>query len=398
MMEKCRVTQRSGRMGSAAHNDRTFLRGRNVEDVAPHIHPERQGDNLAMCWQTGMDFETAELAFYEKHYAAACEATNKRYRRERHPERCKTPEDLYRGRLTRPEELILQIGDMHTGVDVQTFKACVNEYMKEFTKWNKAHGTHGHVLDVAIHTDEASPHAHIRRVWDYHDSDGLVRLGQNKALEAAGVPLPDPEKAVSRYNNRKIAFDAMMREKWQEICKSHGFDVETVPRPDMKHKDKADYIAEQLDKQIREKAVEKENVDAQINESEKHLKALKGQIMAQEEVNKVKVKKTSLKGNRAVIEGTYEELVNLRATAAKVQQDEAVIEKAGHIVEVKDRILEEAREKATAIIATANDKGFENDIKIAQLESKVRKYEKVFSQYPELKVVLEKITERERMR
>ena len=63
------------------------------------------------------------------------------------------------------------------------------------------------ILNMAIHHDEQGGlHAHIRRVWNTTDKDGNLTLGQNKALEAAGVELPEPDKKVSRYNNRKMTF------------------------------------------------------------------------------------------------------------------------------------------------------------------------------------------------
>ena len=91
---------------------------------------------------------------------------------------------------------------------------------------------------------------HIRRVWDYTDRDGLCRLGQAKALQAAGVPLPDPNKPTGRFNNRKMTFDSMARSWWQECCREQGWDIETDARPDMRHKSKQDYIRDQMAAEI----------------------------------------------------------------------------------------------------------------------------------------------------
>ena len=65
---------------------------------------------------------------------------------------------------------------------------------------------------MAYHFDEATPHAHLRRVWKYTDRRGYVRIGQDKALRRAGVELPYPGKPEGRYNNSKVMFDAMARE------------------------------------------------------------------------------------------------------------------------------------------------------------------------------------------
>lgn len=250
-MSKMRVSQHSGRAGSAKHNDRSFLVGLSDEErreVAPHIRPEAGQDNQE--WRrTGQEdkrpLQEVEIEFYRERYAAALERTNERYRREGHAERCRTPEQLYQGAKTRPEETILQIGDKDAEIDPATFRECVKDYMRQLQEWNKAHGGHMQLLTVALHFDETSPHAHIRRVWDYTDRDGVIRLGQNKALEAAGVPLPEPGKPEGRYNNRKITFDAWARGMWQEVCKAHGYEIETEPVPGRKHKDKAEFIYQQ---------------------------------------------------------------------------------------------------------------------------------------------------------
>lgn len=252
-MAKMRVSQHSGRSGSAAHNDRSFLRDKGVQEVreiAPHIRADAMQENTV--WSAGGegDFREHEIAFYRERYSAAVEATNARYRAQGHPERCRTIEKLYTGAQTRPEEMILQIGNRDDSADPRDFENAVQEYLRRLDEWNEAHGGHMHILNYAIHQDETSPHVHIRRVWDYEDKDGVVRLGQNKALQAAGVDLPHPEKPEGRYNNRKITFDAMSRGMWQEIARSFGYEIETEPRPDLRHKDKAEFVAGQLQQEI----------------------------------------------------------------------------------------------------------------------------------------------------
>ena len=248
-MGKVRVSQHSGREGSARHNDRSFLEDmtpREREEKAPHIRAGETHRNRT--WSIGGNgtLRDRELTFYRKRYAAAVEKTNERYRKQGHPERCRTIDQMYTGAKTRPEEMIIQIGDRDAGVDPEVFTDAVREYLRQLETWNAAHGGHMHILDVTIHLDEASPHAHIRRVWDYTDKDGVVRLGQNKALQDAGVSLPHPNKPEGRYNNRKITFDSWARGLWQEIVREHGYEVETEPRPSARHKDKVDFVNERL--------------------------------------------------------------------------------------------------------------------------------------------------------
>lgn len=270
-MAKMRVSQHSGRSGSAKHNDRTFLSDKSEKErreMAPHISENASGDNRFWCWQEADNFEQAEMNFYRK-YSASIEATNARYRAEGHAERCKTVEQVYRGKLTRPEEMILQIGDMNSNISPSDFIKCVNSYINRLNEWNQEHGNHMHLLNIAIHVDESSPHAHIRRVWDYTDKDGLIRLGQNKGLEQAGVSLPNPEKPSGRYNNRKMSFDAMAREMWQETCREHGFEIETEPRHNLKHKDKAEFIADKLNEQIKKEREKREYYKEESKEVQK---------------------------------------------------------------------------------------------------------------------------------
>ena len=250
-----KASMHNGRQGSGKHNDRSFLDGMSGFDrarQAPHITPWDTGKNLTWRighkgWHKGAggDIEAAERDYYRRRYGAAQDAKNARYRAQRHPERCKTTDDLYTGRLTRPEEQILQIGSKDEQVDPEVFRACVMDYIKELNEWNRAHGHHMQILSVSIHFDETSPHTHIRRVWEYEGRDGRA-LGQDKALEAAGVPLPDPGRAKGRHNNRKMSFDSMMRDKWLDICEAHGLKIDREPVPDMRHKDKADFIRDRI--------------------------------------------------------------------------------------------------------------------------------------------------------
>lgn len=272
--EKVRVTQHCGREGSGDHNDRSFLD--EAERVPDNIDEGMLDENGLTDWLGLYDesvqevpgefvgkmtvdgndtwyvtvggeerpigrFRDAEKAFYDLRYSDALQERNETYRRNRHPERCKTMDDWLTGSKTRPEEVILQIGNADNEIDHDTFCNCVEEYITEMAKWSKETGGHLHILDAATHFDEASPHVHIRRIWDY-EKDGIFYIGQEKALIQSGVSLPDPDEPEGRHNNRKMAFDAMMREKWIAICKGHGYDVEEEPAPKRNHMKTKDYI------------------------------------------------------------------------------------------------------------------------------------------------------------
>ena len=62
----------------------------------------------------------------------------------------------------------------------------------------------------------------------------------------------------NRQNNRKMVFDSMVRKKWIEIVRSHGIEVDDIPRNDVKHNlEKKDAIIQQLE--IAKKDADKES-------------------------------------------------------------------------------------------------------------------------------------------
>ena len=280
-----KASMHSGREGSGKHNDRSFLQGKSEQEqreMAPHIDAAKTKNNLMWIignkgWHKGAwgDIEAAERAYYKKTYSATQDTKNARYKAQRHPERCRSTDDLYTTKQTRPEEQILQIGSKDDPVTLEVFKACVMDYVKALNEWNRNHGRHMRILSIAIHSDETSPHAHIHRVWEYDSKDGRA-LGQDKALEAAGVPLPDPGKAKGRHNNRKMTFDATMRGIWYDICEAHGLQIDREPVPDMRHKDKADYIRDRIAGEL---AQAQEQVDRETARAE----TVRGERIAAEE-------------------------------------------------------------------------------------------------------------------
>lgn len=261
-----RATYRCSRNGSARHNDRTFDLSK-----AEHIDQRLTEGNRNWHWMQKThpqaSFTEAEKAFYEKRYTKSLNAINERYMKQYHPERCKTIDDLLNGAKTCPTETILQIGNKDEFPKSSILQRAVNDLIKYLNNWNSLNGGHYHLLDISLHIDEKTPHVHMRSCWDYIDQDGNPRLGQEKALAQAGVDLPDPSKPVGRYNNRKMTFDAMVRDKWQEILKSKGVELETIPLPRRKHQIKEAFI----DGQIAKKA-------EQVEQLEKELRKLNKQV------------------------------------------------------------------------------------------------------------------------
>ena len=259
----------NGRSGLARHNDRDF-----ATEQAGHIDTSRAEKNKY--WQlpeyAGMTFTEMELKFYEDSFSEGLEARNKRYREQRHTERCKTIKDLLEGAKTKPEEQLLTIGNRNDGVDVEAFAKCLNDYVKKMDEWNHKHGSPFRLLDAAVHADEkGAVHAHLRRVWVAPDADGNLMPNQSRALQRAGVKRPNLNAKESRTNNAKVSFDKFARTLWQQVCREHGFEIETKPvKPDRRHMKIGDFI--RADNASAER--ERQNAEARINKLWKEVEGL----------------------------------------------------------------------------------------------------------------------------
>ena len=248
-MSKKRVTNHNGRVSKKTgkpydpkHNDRNYDK-ENAENLLDN--PERK--NIDHQWLDDLDpdkksqlfsmlkidketltNEEAESLYYQIFYKKWLDDQNEKHLKSRHTERIKNMDMVRENKNYCPEEEILKIGKMEDEqVDPEVYDKCVDEYIS-FLK--ETYGTHLHILDWNTHSDEAGGmHTHIRWVWDYTDEkDGLLKIGQDKALEQLGFDLPDPTQKRSRYNNRKQPFTAKNREKWLDICEAHGIEVERV--------------------------------------------------------------------------------------------------------------------------------------------------------------------------
>ncbi len=262
-----KLTRHNGRAGTHGtynpkHNDRSF----NLAN-SEHIDPERAKGNIYWdCFHgfrsalappdpddLGATFSDVERQFYESRYTAFVESQNERNAKIRHTERNRSIPDLLSSRKTCPEETIYQLGTLDEHASAEDLLSVVTEFIEEF---KAKFGDHVHVLDWALHLDESTPHIHERHVFDCENKYGEVAPQQEKTLEALGFELPDPDKPLSRRNNRKITFDAACRKMLFEIAKRHGLELE----------EEAEYgNREYLEKQDFILAKQKEQLAAQQN-------------------------------------------------------------------------------------------------------------------------------------
>ena len=245
-----RATNHSSReWGLARHNDRDF----DIEK-ADHIDPGKQDENYYWNYYGDQEltFQQAELRFYEEAFQGMLQDINARAIASRHKERCKDAIDLLKGRTTCPEEIIYQIGDKDTHVGRNELAAVFND----FRKWHREKfGQHIIPLDYSLHMDEQTPHIHLRQVWIYQNPAGFRAIGQERALKEMGYELPDPGKKEGRNNNRKMVYTRECRQKWLEICREKGIEVEIEPEhraPNKQNLRKGEYII-----QMQEEAFEK---------------------------------------------------------------------------------------------------------------------------------------------
>ena len=265
-----KLTRHNGRAGTHGtynpkHNDRSF----NLAN-SEHIDPERAKGNIYWdCFhgfRSALDpqdpdnlaatFSDVERQFYETHYSEFIEKQNERNAKIRHTERNRSISDLLSSRKTCPEETIYQLGTLDEHASAEDLLSVVTEFIEEF---KAKYGDHVHVLDWALHLDESTPHIHERHVFDCENKYGEVAPQQEKALEALGFDLPDPDKPLSRRNNRKIIFDAACRKMLFEIAKRHGLELEEEAEyGNRKYLEKQDFI---LAKQKAQLAAQQSKLD-----------------------------------------------------------------------------------------------------------------------------------------
>ena len=197
-----------------------------------------------------------ERQFYESRYSNFVESQNERNAKIRHTERNRSIPDLLSSRKTCPEETIYQLGTKDDHASGEVLLAVVTEFIEEF---KARFGDHVHVLDWALHLDESTPHIHERHVFDCENKYGEVAPQQEKALEALSFELPDPDKPLSRRNNRKITFDTACRKMLFEITKRHGLELEEEAEyGNRQYLEKQDFI---LAKQKEQLAVQQNRLD-----------------------------------------------------------------------------------------------------------------------------------------
>lgn len=324
-----RMTVHNGRAGkngvySPKHNDRQFDTSR-----AEHIDPERMPGNVYWNW-TGknISFEDAEKEFYELHCREHLDAVNQRHREQRHPERVRDMDAYRTARQTCPEETLLMIGNKDEHLPPRTLRAIC----KDLRNWEEKQIPGLRVLNMALHVDEeGAPHIHMRKAWIYRDENGTESIAQNKALQAAGIPLPHPDKAAGRHNNRKQTFSQMERKALYEICREYGIEslLEMQPRERSRSgREFEDYKASKAEERAKAAEMRARMAEEKTRQAEASLKKVKGAKehaqkrtqKAQEQAQEQEGKNRSLKATESQIRGNMEREQRIARQLAEMNQ------------------------------------------------------------------------------
>ena len=216
MSEKMRLSSHMDRKnaGPANHNSRTNFKGESL-----NIHPEKSQNNYYWNCLTGtkehLSFRKVEEDYYKENYTSMLDARNENYKKNRHPENCRTMEQYMRAEKTKPEEHIIQVGDMNNTIT----KKQLHEVLVDYYKWHTKTFPNVKFLDIAIHVDEeGAPHIHMRRVWECKGKYGK-EICESKSLKEMGIKRPDPNKKEGKNNNAKMTYTKMVRDKLIDICK-----------------------------------------------------------------------------------------------------------------------------------------------------------------------------------
>lgn len=276
-------TTKGGKAFSSKHNDRNYS-----EELKPdNVIAEKSKDNsYHFCWFENepqdkiKTFEDHEKWVYKNFLGQFFEEQNERNRKARHLERVKTLEQFRKMARYCPEEVLWYIGKKGESATAQQLE----NLAKKQIAWEEKKYPGLKYLDWAVHVDElGAPHVQARRIWTY-DKNGVVAVGQNKALEQMGVALPHPNEPISESNNRKITYTAESRDTWIAYAEGiYNFEIERTPKKNNGHT-LSEWQAEQdIDKQYQTLSDAQNDLSERAEEQNRQITLTNSQIDAYNE-------------------------------------------------------------------------------------------------------------------
>ena len=356
MSEKMRLSSHMSRKdaGPGNHNSRTNFKGESL-----NIDAEKSKNNYYWNCITGtkehLSFKKVEEDYYKENYTSMLDARNENYKKNRHPENCRTMEEYMQADKTKPEEHIIQVGDMNNTIT----KKQLHEVLVDYYKWHTKTFPNVKFLDIAIHVDEkCAPHIHMRRVWECTGKYGK-EICESKALKEMGIKRPDPNKKEGKDNNAKMTYTAMVRNKLLDICIAHGIDIETEVKDGgaihlqptefklKKMKEKIEKIySDTAEQKLENKELELKNkeLEQQIKHSDSELEHLTDRL------NVVREDTTKAKSEYQTIYNQLQTTMNAVKEAERTKR--TITEENKELTEVLDtqrQLLNQAREAVRAV-------------------------------------------------
>lgn len=274
------------------------------------------------------------------------------------------------------------------------------------------------LIGAYYHADEQgrAPHVHL----DYIPVAGGYKkgleyqAGLDRALQQQGF------SAVSKNLTPQILWEKRENEALEALCNLQGIEVEHLQRGQgVEHLttelfkvnqelDKAHQELNDVRVQSQQKHTELKKASETLSKArdaklkvkadifiekrkkglERDLERLNGRILAVSEAQE-EIKKPIV-GNMVKI--PYDDLVNLKATALRVEQCEKHIEEAQNILNLRNTIIAKAKDEAAKIIDDARRESvsakMENYKEIIQLRKQLSKIEAVKEKFPDVATVL----------
>lgn len=175
------------------------------------------------------------------------------------------------------------------------------------------------------------------------------------AVDMAKIWYGDPNEIEQQANEQK----AILEQTQSRVAEADEILQRTVGR----HRT--------VSAEVEQLTEDKGNLQKDIADAQKQLKALQGQILSQEQVRAFAIKKGLFGGSKAVIEGTPEELQSLKATAERVHEADELASKAARVLKYRDNIIGKAKREAESIVITARNEvsGADRKIELAKIQA-----------------------------
>lgn len=220
-------------------------------------------------------------------------------------------------------ELVLAIGDKETTgsnyEDTKLERECLIEYFNTF----HARNPHLECIGYYIHYDEATLHAHCcyLPVASGYKNGPKLQPGLNRALEMQGFKKKG--KATPQ-----IQWQDTERKAFKNICISKGIDIIDVASDRHKHMEKEEYIQynkiKKNEKIITETNKHIEELKKELIKSKEVLKDLRGEVLSASEVKEMTLGTNILGKPNKAVKLTYKDYVDLKETAAYVDDIENI--------------------------------------------------------------------------